>query len=72
MNRSDINAWQTRPIPRWQEPATSDVSNAFGHDASALEWEANYLLPQVVGAAEHVIKRLTFNFANRSDRHEQR
>jgi hypothetical protein len=25
-----------------------------------------------VGAAEHVIKRLTLNFANRSDRHDHR
>jgi hypothetical protein len=51
---------QTRPIPQWKEVASIDVPAPFGHAIDLVEWEANYLLPQVVVAAEHVLKRIFF------------
>lgn len=80
MTNAPFSAWTTGQIPKWSAPVGGDPS-AYPHSNSgAGEWEASYLLPQLVGAAEHpthagCLKRLTraahqlFPSAKRSNRH---
>lgn len=52
------NVTVTRQIPRWKEHATGELFARQLTQGDAVEWEANYLLPQLLGAPEHITKRL--------------
>ncbi len=53
---------QTQQIPQWKEDVADELSEPISHVIDLVEWEANYLLPQVVVAAEHVLKRIFFSY----------